>query len=102
MVYGAVDNAHANEFADDGKMSRDPLDILGLSPTLRPYQAAALRWMLRWEGKSDATTVDAIDCRTPGIEWELCWYVIIQPPETSCTTGYDAAFSRSRVMPLPD
>ena len=66
MVYSLVDNAHANEYEQPFTSA---LDIPGLVPTLRPYQEAAIRWMLRRETENSVYLSND--------EWELCWYVIV-------------------------
>ena len=78
-VYSQVDNAHSDEFA--GSEASNSLDIPGLLPTLRPYQSAAVRWMLKREEEIPYTESD---------EWELCWFVI-----TECQ---NTGFARSKVL----
>jgi len=75
-IYSVVDNVHAKEYEQPSSRSgpspsnsTTPLVIPSLVPTLRPYQEAAVRWMIQREtGHSAAVSND---------EWELCWYVIV-------------------------
>mmetsp|Transcript_20650 Transcript_20650/g.44862 ORF Transcript_20650/g.44862 Transcript_20650/m.44862 type:complete len:1793 (-) Transcript_20650:162-5540(-) len=106
MVYSVVDNVHAGEF--EGAISDDSsssLDIPGLVPTLRPYQDAAVRWMLKREGKQDQDTNNgsvSTSTDTYNNEWELCWFAIVEYPKVAAA-GIDAdSFTRSHVMPLPE
>jgi E3 ubiquitin-protein ligase SHPRH len=94
MVYNIVDNVHSKEIQDTQTSS--PLDIPGLVPTLRPYQNAAVRWMLAREGKFDSTCGGDLQ----NVEWELCWFVIIQIPDVS--TKDAVAMTRSHVVSLPE
>ena len=90
MIYSKVDNAHSSEF--DGPPYTRPLTVPGLVPTLRPYQDAAVRWMLKREVGEDI--VDD--------EWELCWFVIVEHPAHSPDRIKDEPYTRSNVLWLPD
>lgn len=77
MIYSVVDNAHAKEYEQSSRSgpspssSTTPLDIPGLVPTLRPYQEAAVRWMVQRETGNNTSAVS-------NDEWELCWFVIVR------------------------
>jgi SNF2 family DNA or RNA helicase len=90
MVYSVVDNLHAKEYSSS---SVSPLLVPGLVPQLRPYQEAAVRWMIQRE----RTTV-------PNDEWELCWYVISNSAVDSLASAgpHFAAITRCDVIPLPE
>ena len=113
MVYGVVDNVrYSGEVNDvdpvgttDGRPSAS-LDVPGLVPNLRPYQAAAVRWMLERERRVDAASHDVDDA------WELCWFVLIECPDVAPSSssslmgegaggGRDAPV-RCNAMPLPE
>ena len=119
MVYGVVDNVrYSGEFDDvvddrigttNGRSSTS-LDVPGLVPNLRPYQAAAVRWMLERERRVvDANDDDDDDA---GDEWELCWFVLIERPDVASTSsssltgeggdGGRDALVRCNSMPLPE
>ena len=79
-VYSVIDNAHAKEFESLAPDNSTPLlEIPGLVPSLRPYQNAAVIWMLEREGKGETTAGASCNINTAGEsdqEWELCWVVI--------------------------
>ncbi|KAL7543822.1 hypothetical protein ACHAXR_013142, partial [Thalassiosira sp. AJA248-18] len=100
MVYGVVDNVHAKEFEQEGGET-STLDIPGLVPTLRPYQDAAVRWMLKRERICGSNT-DSIDSDESNNEWELCWYVVVESPTVTAGHGEAESFARSHILPLPD
>ena len=65
-VYDLIDNVKLQEYEQNGGYDSKPLSIPGLLPTLRPYQEAAVRWMLRRE-----------QCpSSENSEWELAWVVL--------------------------
>jgi len=71
-----------------------PLAIPGLVPTLRPYQEAAVRWMIQREtGHSAAVSND---------EWELCWYVIVQDATAESDCQVSTSVTQCNIMSLPD
>eukprot|EP00986_Skeletonema_menzelii_P004388 scaffold1483_cov153-Skeletonema_menzelii.AAC.18 len=101
MVYSVVDNANAKEYEQplDGIDSSPPdgttpLVVPGLKPTLRPYQEAAVRWMIQRESEqSDAVSND---------EWELCWYVIVLNAATDSDCPASARVTRCNIISLPE
>jgi len=88
MVYGAVDNSHAAEVEAAPAVR---MNIPGLVPTLRPYQEAAVRWMLKREGKGD----DAVKA---GTEWELSW-MVMEGPSLGASFGAENSI-RSDIISL--
>ena len=64
-VYNLVDNKNLERYENDDKKQRLTLNISGLLPTLRPYQAAAVQWMLKREHMT-----------THGDEWKVIWNVL--------------------------
>ena len=71
MVYNLVDNKQLERYSnnvdedDDDKSSFPILNIKGLLPTLRPYQAAAVEWMIERE-----------HVKNHGEEWKVMWSVL--------------------------
>ena len=90
MIYNKVDNAHSKDF--EGPLRAQPLAIPGLVPTLRPYQDAAVRWMLKREA-GEGLAND---------EWELCWFVIVEHPAHSPDRIKNEPYTRSNLLWLPD
>ena len=89
-VYSQVDNAHSDEF--EGSEALNNLDIPGLLPTLRPYQSAAVRWMLKREEEIPSAESN---------EWELCWFVITECQNTRLDEAEGSGVARtSNVLPL--
>lgn len=100
MVYSVVDNANAREYEPSSVIgsspsdSKAPLTIPGLVPTLRPYQEAAVRWMIQRETEqSDAVWND---------EWELCWFVIVQNTATESDCEGPANMNQCNIVSLPE
>ena len=100
MVYSVVDNAHAKEYVSSSAIgsspsdSTTPLAIPGLVPTLRPYQEAAVRWMIKRETGQSGTLCND--------EWELCWYVIVQNAATESDCQASVRVSRCNIISLPE
>jgi SNF2 family DNA or RNA helicase len=64
-IYGLMDNVQLKASLESKKPAAF-LKIPGLIPTLRPYQQAAVEWMLRRERQPQAVR-----------EWELAWIVVV-------------------------
>ncbi|KAL7442692.1 hypothetical protein ACHAXM_009134 [Skeletonema potamos] len=100
IVYSVVDNVHANEYEQPSSRSgpspsnnsTTPLVIPGLVPTLRPYQEAAVRWMIQRESDHQAAVSND--------EWELCWYVIVQNAAADCQAS--TTVTRCNIIPLSE
>eukprot|EP00934_Nitzschia_sp_Nitz4_P001817 Nitzschia sp. Nitz4//scaffold202_size38995//10574//16522//NITZ4_007629-RA/size38995-snap-gene-0.90-mRNA-1//-1//CDS//3329541375//1817//frame0 len=100
-VYALVDNVqllaatkqheHSAVSSEEGSSASTakPLDIPGLVPTLRPYQEAAVRWMLQREMAPATTQAPTAKCdgldssvakgtieNTSSNEWQLAWIVL--------------------------
>lgn len=72
MVYDRVDNVQLKRYEDEdatsgGAEQSQDLSIKGLVPKLRPYQEAAVRWMLQRERGESLYD-----------EWELAWVVLTE------------------------
>ena len=65
QIYKIVDNVQLQGWLDTKKPSQSPREFSGLVPTLRPYQEAAVEWMLEREQAP-------VESR----EWELSWVVL--------------------------
>ncbi len=74
-VYDLVDNKNIKRYEKSEHKKPPPCKIMGLIPTLRPYQAAAVEWMVKRENMTNH-----------GDEWKVIW------------NGLDAA--TGRYMPL--
>ena len=62
QVYALTDNVQLKRTLQLSNTEKEPMDIPGLVPKLRPYQEAAVRWMVERETKD-----------TPCDEWRLAW-----------------------------
>jgi SNF2 family DNA or RNA helicase len=67
-VYNLIDNVKLRDYEANGGYESKPMYIPGLIPTLRPYQEAAVKFMLHRE-----------QCPRESNEWELAWVVLIDP-----------------------
>ena len=64
-VYDLVDNKNIEHYENDENKKPLRLNIRGLIPSLRPYQAAAVQWMLERERTTNH-----------GEEWKVIWTVL--------------------------
>jgi SNF2 family DNA or RNA helicase len=71
--------------------STQPLKIPGLVPTMRPYQEAAVAWMLERETRLENGVV--------GNEWELAWVVVVAA-QLDNNTGMNQ--QSHVILPLPE
>ena len=67
-VYDLIDNVQLQDYEAKGGYDSKPMHIPGLLPTLRPYQEAAVKWMIQREKGP-----------TESQEWELAWVVLTNP-----------------------
>ena len=70
MIYKAVDNMHYNDNYDNIISNRASIEnnkIPGLIPTLRPYQEAAVNWMIRRENQRAEDEPQS---------WKVCWVIL--------------------------
>ena len=76
-VYALTDNVQLQAATDtqqnETEKTTTPLHISGLNPELRPYQEAAVRWMLKRE---TANSDDTADQWLPNDEWKLAWEIL--------------------------
>ncbi|CAB9529334.1 protein ligase SHPRH (Partial), partial [Seminavis robusta] len=88
-VYALVDNVKLKHIMNrkkppPGSPQEAPLTVPGLKPKLRPYQEAAVQWMIQREkGESGSNIAAAAANQNNGREWELAWVIVT----TSCTTS---------------
>lgn len=67
-VYDLIDNTKLRDYEAEGGYDSKPMKIHGLIPSLRPYQEAAVKWMLQREkSPSDSN------------EWKLAWVILSEP-----------------------
>ena len=98
-VYNLIDNVKLQEYEENGGYDCKPMSIPGLVPTLRPYQEAAVKWMVEREQQGSPTTENS--------EWELAWVVLADATQ-ECRTDtisddIDGLLIRNReVLFLPE
>jgi len=76
-IYNRIDNMHndeviqysSNENNNSAVIDIERLPIHGLVPTLRPYQEAAVRWMINREAMDSTASYNNSN------EWEVLWMV---------------------------
>ena len=92
-IYRLVDNRQYKKYLDR-KKAGEPLEIPGLVPTLRPYQEAAVRWMLERENQGGDEHAK---------EWELAWVVILTGQQQQQQQQQQSSSKhKPRVVFLPD
>lgn len=97
-VYDLIDNVKLQEYEENGGYDCKPMSIPGLVPTLRPYQEAAVKWMVERENQRASAE---------NREWELAWVVLADPAEKERThaisDNVDGILIRNReVLFLPE
>eukprot|EP00978_Attheya_sp_CCMP212_P004987 scaffold11001_cov52-Attheya_sp.AAC.1 len=128
-IYGAMDNIHASSFEssssstsvtldvsssssttttnqvemprNEAPQERQPLHIQGLVPKLRPYQEAAVRWMLAREQVDGFYNPNNPSERNHDMAWELCWVVFIPfQSQINDSTNTKPMYNKRTILPL--
>ena len=96
-VYDLIDNVKLQEYEANGGYDSKPMSIPGLLPALRPYQEAAVKWMLKREQFPNSENN----------EWELAWIVLAEGPrqidkETKESESGGLLLQDRELVSLPD